>query len=1020
MADRSITAKLRLDIGDLRAKAKQAGEALKGVGEGAKKGTEAAKTGFAAIGQSLTKNRAEWDTLAGAALKGGAVIAAGVGLAVKTYADFDKQMSSVAATGDDARQNIDALRETAIKLGADTQYSAGEAAQGIEELLKAGVSAADVVGGGLSGALDLAAAGQISVADAAETAATAMVQFKLSGQEVPHVADLLAAAAGKAQGGVSDIAQALGQGGLVAAQFGLSIEETAGTLAAFANAGLIGSQAGTSFRSMLLRLANPTGEAADLMKELGISAYDAQGNFVGMSNFAGQLKESLSGLSQSQRDQALATMFGSYAIQAANVLYNEGADGIAHWTSEVDDAGYAAITAATKTDNLAGDIERLGGALDTAFIRGGSGANDFLRGLVQNLERAVETASGLPSPVLEAGTAIAGIGAASLLAFGGTVKLATSAADTSEAMRTLSKNAPLAAKGIRGLSIAAGVAVGVTALFGAVKSLQSAMIEVPDSAEDMQRAVRELVKSGDMSSLDRMFTVDGGWFASIDGVNEAFEALGKHAHDAAYRFGEAGNAALGLSTEYSQAKEQIAALDAALARMDPQSAAKGFKQLSDQLWEIAGLSFAEIVDLFPELRRQAEALAEQADFHLAENDVVRMKQLHDIMSGDMPDAMRKSLEATEEGRKALEEYDKTVDDAASSLDDLTAKMQEQADAALAAADAQLGFEQAIDDATASAKENGKTLDVNTEKGRNNRRALLNLVSSSRDYIAQLKNTDASSKQVSGATQRATDSFLRAAKQMGLTQREAYELMIQYGLIPNKVTTDISAPGSKPTKKQVDEVNAALRVADEGARAEIISAWLSGGYDAAMRAIRSVQPKTVTITTRFVYTGDPNIGTRVGNRRVYVPGGNQGGTVDTMPLMPGLAAGGTVHEGPGKVNGPWYGPTADNVPARLNPREFVQPVASTDYYGFDVMEAMRTRSIPKELFSAVGLAEGGTPEPQRWQPSWSAPYASQRRQTEVVASPGVTINGGVHGLTAEDVAAEIERRRRRKAALGVRV
>ena len=141
-------------------------------------------------------------------------------------------------------------------------------------MAKAGLSARDILAGGLTGALDLAAAGGLGVAEAAGIAATTLQQFQLDGEEATHVADLLAAGAGKAMGDVTDLGTALDQAGLVASQFGLSVDETVGTLSAFASAGMLGSDAGTSMRTMLLRLANPTKEVADLMSSLGISAYD--------------------------------------------------------------------------------------------------------------------------------------------------------------------------------------------------------------------------------------------------------------------------------------------------------------------------------------------------------------------------------------------------------------------------------------------------------------------------------------------------------------------------------------------------------------------------------------------------------------------------------------------------------------------------------------------------------------------------------------------------------------------------
>jgi TP901 family phage tail tape measure protein len=343
---------------------------------------------------------------------GGAVVAAGLGLAIAKFAEFDAQMSAVGAATGKTGADLDQLRDAAVRAGADTQYSATEAAAGITELSKAGLDATEILGGGLTGALNLAAAGQLDVADAAETMATALAQFKLGGDRASHVADLLAAGAGKAQGSVSDMAQALKQGGLVADQTGLSIEETVAGLTAFANAGLIGSDSGTAFKSMLQRLTPTSDEAAGLIDELGISAYDAQGNFVGLEKYAGILKEGLKDLTPEQRNAAMATIFGSDAVRAASVLYKEGAEGIAKWTEETNQSGFAAEQAARLTDNLKGDVERLGGALDTALIQGGSGANNVMRTLTQTTEGLVEGLAGIPGPVM---AGVAAFGAMALL-----------------------------------------------------------------------------------------------------------------------------------------------------------------------------------------------------------------------------------------------------------------------------------------------------------------------------------------------------------------------------------------------------------------------------------------------------------------------------------------------------------------------------------------------------------------------------------------------------------------------------
>lgn len=339
----------------------------------------------------------------------GAGIGLALGAAVMKAADFDAAMSKVSASTDATAADLALLRQAALDAGRDTQYSATEAADGINELAKAGVSAKDVMGGGLRGALSLAAAGQLEVGKAAEISASAMTQFNLKGSQVGHIADLLAAGANKAQGSVEDMGMALNQSGLVAAQYGLSIEESVGSLTAFASAGLTGSDAGTSFKTMLQRLTPTSKEAAKEMDKLGFSAFDSQGNFVGMAEVASRLQDSLKSLTPEQRNAAMATMFGSDAVRAANVLYAQGSEGIKSWTSEVNQQGYASQVAAKLTDNLRGDLERLGGSIDTVLIQGGSSANGALRSIVQGLESLVNIAGSVPGPVLAIGAGLAAV-----------------------------------------------------------------------------------------------------------------------------------------------------------------------------------------------------------------------------------------------------------------------------------------------------------------------------------------------------------------------------------------------------------------------------------------------------------------------------------------------------------------------------------------------------------------------------------------------------------------------------------
>ena len=492
MTTRTVATRLKLDIGGYLGPLKLA---VGGTREFMSEFDKAAKSGSAGM-----------DKLSHGALIAGAGILAGFGVAIASAMKFDKQMSATGAAANATGKQLQALRASALQAGADTAFSATEAAQAEEELAKAGVSVKDILGGGLKGSLDLAAAGQLEVADAAEIAATAMVQFGLKGDKVPHVADLLSAAANKAQGSVQDVGMALKQGGLVASQFGLSLEETTGGIAAFASAGLIGSDAGTSLKTMLLALANPSEKSAALMEKLGINAYDAQGKFVGLAGLAGNLRDKLSGLTQAQRDQALAQIFGSDATRAANVLYRNGADGINKWTGQVNDSGNAARTAAQKMDNLAGDLEQLKGSLETSLIKTGSSATGALRLLAQTGTNAVNSFMALPGPVGSTVTVLGLTTGAALTAAGAYGVLAPKVTASSAALIAMGPAGRVANTALIGTAKYAAAATGILIATQLASTAlgQSAAV----SGGDVERYAKALAKFGETGRVSSKASVD--------------------------------------------------------------------------------------------------------------------------------------------------------------------------------------------------------------------------------------------------------------------------------------------------------------------------------------------------------------------------------------------------------------------------------------------------------------------------------------------------------------------------------
>lgn len=396
----------------------------------------------------------------GAGIAGiGAVAAVAFGIAVAKFAEFDQAMSNVQAATQESAENMALLRDAALEAGASTVFSATEAANAIEELGKAGLTTQQILEGGLNGALSLAAAGQLSVADAAGIAAIAVKQFNLEGTDVPHVADLLAAGAGKAVGDVKDLSDALNQAGLVANGAGQSIEDTTGTLSAFADAGLKGSDAGTSLKAAIIALQAPTDKSRRIMDEYGLAFYDTSGSMLSFDEIAGQLESKLGNLDDETRNAALAQIFGNDALRVANILYDEGAKGIQRYIEQTNDSGYAAKVAADRLNNLTGDVEKLGGALDTALIKSGSGVNDMLRGFTQAATGVVDAVGDLPAPILGAATQVTGLVAAIGLAGGAALIAIPKIAQFRSSLATLNISGASAARGI-------GLATGALALAG--------------------------------------------------------------------------------------------------------------------------------------------------------------------------------------------------------------------------------------------------------------------------------------------------------------------------------------------------------------------------------------------------------------------------------------------------------------------------------------------------------------------------------------------------------------------------
>ena len=336
-----------------------------------------------------------WSNMAvrmGALAVVGGIAAIGTG-AIKAAASFEYEMSRIQAVSGATAAKLVPLRKAIIQLGKDTVFSAGESAQAAMELIKAGLTIGET-SAALPGTLALAAAGEIEVAQAAETAANAMNMFGLGGKDVMAVADALAGAANASSLEVSDLSMAMGFIGPVARNLHIPFEELIAMMAELGNQGIKGEKAGTGLRGMLDSLVGPSSIAKKAIAELGLKVYDAQGKFKAMPQLLGELQEKFAKLDEPTRNDLLSKIFGRESASVALSLINKGSAGLEAMTTEVSKAGEANRVAAKKMDNLKGSWEQLTGSLETLAIGAGTplmgGLRDLTDAFTESLNKALD------------------------------------------------------------------------------------------------------------------------------------------------------------------------------------------------------------------------------------------------------------------------------------------------------------------------------------------------------------------------------------------------------------------------------------------------------------------------------------------------------------------------------------------------------------------------------------------------------------------------------------------------------
>ena len=333
------------------------------------------------------------------------IAAASVNLAAK----FETTMAQVGiATGG----ATDSLSKLAMQMGAETAFSAGEAADAMLELAKGGMTAAQIEGGALAATMKLASAGGVGLAESSTYVSNAMATFGLRAKDADSVTVALAGAANASSASVESLGMGLAQGALAARNAGLSLQETTGVLSLFDAAGLKGADAGTSLKSALNSLIPTTEKARGTMEDLGLDFVKGNGAFESVSNIAGQLQSKLGGLSEAQRSLALETLFGSDGMRAATILMNEGAEGVRKYTAASRDQKTTTELANAAMSGTAGAIERAKGSIETVGLLIGQQLAPFVERAAGVIELLAGKFVNLPGPMQGVAVALAAVAAA--------------------------------------------------------------------------------------------------------------------------------------------------------------------------------------------------------------------------------------------------------------------------------------------------------------------------------------------------------------------------------------------------------------------------------------------------------------------------------------------------------------------------------------------------------------------------------------------------------------------------------
>lgn len=340
---------------------------------------------------------------------------AGVGAAaLKAGTDFESAMSQVAATMGTTTDKIQNLSKFAQHMGATTAFSATQAAEGLNVLAQSGLTAEEQMTA-LPEVLNLAAAGNLSLADSSTYVVGTLKGFGKGMDYAKRVTDLVAKGATMANTDVRGLGTALSSSSATAKSYGQNMDSVTLSLLRLAEQNITGEEAATALNRAMMDLYTPTSTAKKALDELGISVYDAQGNARDFNDVVDELNGKLSGMSEEEQNAYKNTIFTTYGLQAFNKMTVSSTEKVNDFKEGLKDANDSALKQAqTQLDNLKGDITLFKSALEGAGIVISNVLIPNIRSFIQWLTNLVTKFNELSEEqqnfIVKAGLVIAAIG----------------------------------------------------------------------------------------------------------------------------------------------------------------------------------------------------------------------------------------------------------------------------------------------------------------------------------------------------------------------------------------------------------------------------------------------------------------------------------------------------------------------------------------------------------------------------------------------------------------------------------